>query len=653
MSDTSSSIKLRIPPNYKIEFAGLTAILLLAALLRLGWAGINSFDFDEARLSLIALDMARAGAPALLGMPSSAALPNPPAAAWIFSLPYSLSVDPLVATAFVGILNIVAIGGLWWLVRGTWEWDAALLAAFLAATLPYTVIYARNIWAQNLLGPLAILWAACAVLGIRNRINSALIAHYFLAVTAWQVHYAGIALLIGTVCLVLIFQLWNLRSQLFIGIGLGALAALPFLFGIRCCAPEFGLVANQSFSQSISIDAIAFRDLIRLAVGYRWTNFFAGGGMPSQDGLSSLLLGIGVVTLALGGLWGGLRSIWNSLRKPTEASRQDVTASLLPLWVVAAPLTFTVHFIPVNQHYMLVSLPAVYIAAGAGLRAIHNQRLRKLILGLAILLCLWQAVWVGRSLDFIQKNHTPNGMIRTPLLYPRAVAQSLMTDNPVSVHSFSDEPDYNADPAKFKVLFWEYPHRLVDGTGSILIPSGGAELLFVRPDVPALAVLTGMGNRFPRSEYPRSPGDVPYVVLSALDQDLVGFENINPVNVGESAKLTGYRIDTFADSLRLSLRWIVLKPPVPVDLHRFIHLYSEPDDEFIIGNDGGVSSRSWEIGDLVVTWGEFELTVIPEMYYFNVGMYSYPDLTRLNWHDAHGQSIGDIHKLGPFIIDKP
>jgi len=122
--------------------------------------------------------------------------------------------------------------------------------------------------------------------------------------------------------------------------------------------------------------------------------------------------------------------------------------------------------------------------------------------------------------------------------------------------------------------------------------------------------------------------------------------------VGESAKLTGYRIDTFADSLRLSLRWIVLNPPAPVDLHRFIHLYSETDGEFIIGNDGGVSSRSWWKGDLVVTWGEFELSAIPEGYYFNVGMYSYPDLTILDWHDAQGQSIGDVHKLGPFNIDK-
>ena len=79
----------------------LLLILLLAAGLRLGWAGVNSFGLDEARLSLIALDMARGGQFAQVGMPSSVGVPNLPAAAWVFSLPYLVSPDPLIATQFV------------------------------------------------------------------------------------------------------------------------------------------------------------------------------------------------------------------------------------------------------------------------------------------------------------------------------------------------------------------------------------------------------------------------------------------------------------------------------------------------------------------------------------------------------------------------
>ncbi|MCZ7672760.1 MAG: hypothetical protein M5U34_39410 [Chloroflexi bacterium] len=47
--------------HHKWEILGLTAVLLLAAFLRLGFPGINSFGFDEARVSHMALQMARGG----------------------------------------------------------------------------------------------------------------------------------------------------------------------------------------------------------------------------------------------------------------------------------------------------------------------------------------------------------------------------------------------------------------------------------------------------------------------------------------------------------------------------------------------------------------------------------------------------------------
>ena len=84
----------------RTEWLALLGVLLLAAGLRFGWPGVNSFAYDEARLSLISLRMARGGEFATLGMPSSARVPNLPAAAWVFALPYAVSPDPLVATGF-------------------------------------------------------------------------------------------------------------------------------------------------------------------------------------------------------------------------------------------------------------------------------------------------------------------------------------------------------------------------------------------------------------------------------------------------------------------------------------------------------------------------------------------------------------------------
>jgi 4-amino-4-deoxy-L-arabinose transferase-like glycosyltransferase len=44
-----------------LELAGLALVLALAAVLRLGWPGVNSFGYDEARVSQLALQMARDG----------------------------------------------------------------------------------------------------------------------------------------------------------------------------------------------------------------------------------------------------------------------------------------------------------------------------------------------------------------------------------------------------------------------------------------------------------------------------------------------------------------------------------------------------------------------------------------------------------------
>src|SRR5690606_33742501 len=153
----------------RTEWLALLAILLLGAALRFGWPGVNSFAYDEARLSLISLSMARGGEFATLGMPSSARVPNLPAAAWIFALPYAVSPDPLVATGFASLLSWLAVPLVWALGRRAWGPGPGLLAALFLAASPYGVLYGRSIWAQNLLAPMAAAWGLLAYVAIRDR----------------------------------------------------------------------------------------------------------------------------------------------------------------------------------------------------------------------------------------------------------------------------------------------------------------------------------------------------------------------------------------------------------------------------------------------------------------------------------------------------
>src|SRR5262245_32118588 len=113
-------------------------------MLRFGWPGVNSFAFDEARLSLISLNMARGGQFASLGMPSSVGVPNLPAAAWIYAIPYAISPDPLLASQFTGFISLLAVFGVWWLARTNWGRLAGLTAALFMAASPYSVLYSRS-----------------------------------------------------------------------------------------------------------------------------------------------------------------------------------------------------------------------------------------------------------------------------------------------------------------------------------------------------------------------------------------------------------------------------------------------------------------------------------------------------------------------------
>jgi hypothetical protein len=168
-------------------------------------------------------------------MQSSTGVPNMPAAVWIFVLPYSLSADPLVATLFVGLCGTAAVAGIWWLGRQGWGTWAGLSAALLLATSPFAVLYSRNIWSQNLLPPLAILWAVAAVVGIGRRRAWAVALHVFLAGFVVQVHLAGVALILATGWLIIRFALWRQWRAMVVGGALAALLAVPYVYTIWCC----------------------------------------------------------------------------------------------------------------------------------------------------------------------------------------------------------------------------------------------------------------------------------------------------------------------------------------------------------------------------------------------------------------------------------
>lgn len=653
-----------------LETLTLVAVLALAALLRLGWPGVSSFGYDEARVSLLALQMARLGQLPRVGIQSSAGLPNMPGAIWIFALPYLLSSDPLVATLCVGIMGVLAVWGVWVLARQAWGQWAAFVAALLFATSPYAVRYSRSIWSQNLLPPIAVLWACAAMWGsAKPRRVWALLLHGFLAGSAFQIHYAGLALIPATLWWVARARLWRQWPALAAGATLACVAASPFVREVwRSPVVRAGFLG--ALREPARLDLQSLLLWARMSVGSGWEGTVLGAGWrwgywPAlASSVSQVLLGV----LTLGGL---IQLVAPKCGPRSEQARpaSEPLWLLLPAWAVAAPLVFARHSVPIYPQYLLVALPAFSLVAGTVVAWRRERWWHAVVASLAVLVAAAQALMVARSLTIVHTTPTPGGM-GTPLAYPRAAARALQDGSPVAVHAYGDQPEFYGDVAGFEVLLWDYPHAVVDGRSVLLVPATPSRadgktvvtshLLVTFEDLPVLqeAQAAALGDTV--RYLPRRVGEPPFVALELAGNDpasgglqpTTAFQRVTPVTLANGAQLLGWRARMVAGKLRVSTWWTIVGRPTGERYHQFNHLRTTLDGPPSAVRDASVSSGAWRQGDTVIGFVDFERPGNSGPCWVEVGMYSYPQLQRVAVVGRDGDPLAPI-RLGPFDVPAP
>lgn len=620
-----------------VERVGLAAVLVLAAALRLGAPGASSFAFDEARLAQLALETARAGHVAAVGLQSSVGVPNFPAAVWIYALPFALSVDPLVATLFTGLLNVLAVAGLWWLVRraaGPW---AGLTSAALYAAAPFAAFYSRAIWSQDLLGPLAVLWAWAAVAASRRRAGLSLAALAFLAGLAPQVHYAGAVLTVATLWLVIRQRLWRRPLPLLAG-ALAALAmALPFLAALWR-ADAFGTLRGAILAGGAPREMLGLRRLLEMSIGVGWEWFLLGEAwrwpgpqalaLRAASGLEAVLLGAGALALA------------RRLRR--RALAPEALDLLLPVWIVSAPLLFLGHLTPPYHQYQLAALPALFALAGYAATLSARRAWGPAVAGLALAVAVVQGAAFAAGLGTVAERLTPGG-IGTPLAYPRRAARALQDGGEIVVHAHGDEPAYVGDVAGFEVLLWGYPHRVADGRSVLLVPAQeGAHLLFTFEDLPAWQVATRLGLRATPAAHARREGEPPYVSLTRASAEAPALGRaVEPVTLANGVTLLSWDAQQVDSGLRVLTCWRVDAPDGATEYHQFHHLRTSAEGEPDVVQDVTVSSRSWRRGDTLIVWTDFA-EVPADARWVDVGMYSWPAVERVPSVGREGDPLAPI-----------
>lgn len=348
--------------------AGATAIVVLAAWLRLRHLGLAGYYNDQAVALRIAHDILH-GDIRTVGLTSSSGASNPPLYVYIVAVVVAIRDGMLFASATVAVLSVVAIALAYVVIRRRFGGTVALVTTALFATAPWAVLYGRFLWQQNYL-PLvtvSLLWSLFVVLE-RDRTRVALLVPV-LFVIAVQLNLSAIALIIPIGVLIAYRARHVDWRAVIAGAAVGVVLISPWLahnakHGFR----DFRLIAGngRGHGGAIGTGTIeAIRVTFHQVSAGGWS-FLTGaqhqGGAPWTLGL---VAGYVVVALLVLGM---VTSLVRVVRDGRHPGTDTEGRALLLVWLAGLWLSYIGSSRSgVGPHYLIVSYPVPFLLAALGL----------------------------------------------------------------------------------------------------------------------------------------------------------------------------------------------------------------------------------------------------------------------------------------------
>ncbi|MCA9892302.1 MAG: glycosyltransferase family 39 protein [Anaerolineae bacterium] len=631
-----------------LQWGLLLVVVVLAAVLRFSYPGVNSFASDEARVSLMALDTAHGVQIATYGIASSAGARNLPASIYVFVPPFLLSSDPLVATYFVGLLNIAAIVFVYWLACRIWSVEVAFVAALYLAVSPFDVFFSRNIWTQNLLVTLSALWFVLAyrsMVSSTSRVRSAsLVALTMITGVGFQIHFAAISLIFAWVYLVVRYQWWKSWLALIGGIALSVVPLLPFLYTAACCAPEL-VTEYLAGAGDVIVDGNRSPLLLtlRMATGSEW-NYLAAGELAQTSPIMGTT-GVSVILAIIALIAGAIAFLFAWHRQNRD---QRIASEILLVILITPILVFTLLPFTSRLHYFLTTLPAIALIVGMSFFAIKHRIIRAGLYAVVLILAALWALQVEGSLRVINGRTAPNGLGATLQSF-QAAASELADDVPLVMHTQSTDTYTRGEPAIWQVIFYERDLRLVDGWHNALLPAGPALFLADADGMPAYEEVQDYLDDAQRHQ--PIEGAAP-VLAGTLNLD--GFEDTyqwldEPVAFSSGLTLLGWRTRTISQRYRVSTVYRIDGLPEESVINQFTHLRTadtlDPTTPPFMVADIPLTPSNWRVGDIIIGIADYlAIADIPETVTIDIGQYEIETGTRYQRTDGSGDfaRISDV-----------
>jgi len=386
------------------ELACLGVLLLVAGWLRFRHLGLMEFKSDEALAVRIGRDILH-GDVRTTGLTSSAGAANPPLFVYLTALPLAFWNDPRGATAFVGLMGVVAVALTYFVLRPRFGWLAALSAAALLATAPWAVLYGRKLWAQDLLPvvTVSLLWSLFVLLE-RVRSRWVLLVPLLFSLCL-ELNFSALALVVPVV-VVLLYRRRQVHWPAFLlGVAVSLVPLAPWLAhnarhhfrDVTALAKEGrGHGGSSTFGEG-AVEAV--RQTVHLVSTTGWS-FVTGatheGGAWWTLGRSA---GFAVVAAFVVGL------VTCTLAAARRRDLAGARRALLVVWLLGIWLSYVTSARDrVQPHYLIASYPVSLAVAGIGLSdavgLVRGPRRAAARTAAAVAVALVAVAFVGFTLSF-------------------------------------------------------------------------------------------------------------------------------------------------------------------------------------------------------------------------------------------------------------
>jgi len=668
----------------------LWGIVLLAGLLRLSYLDLIEFKADEAQHLLRAARLVEEGEWPLVGTIASVGVAKPPMMVYLMAIPLLFGRDPRLASAFIAVLNVAAIAGLFLVARRYYGLRVAVLSALLLAVNPWAVIFSRKVFTADLLLPFGVLllWGLLRALVDRRPWGWVLIC--LSLGSSLYLTFSPVPVLLACLILVIVYRSRVSWAHLVFGICLVILLFIPYFYHLNTA----GLSDWRNAFRSLSVipdGSTSTRPPVSRAFEYAaWLHSgqhlssLAGKSIQAFAPIHSVFAPLNGIQILLFLASLGASAIL-AMRSWSHWRQREDTAKyvILSVWLWVPLLFWTMMRSALQVHYLVVLYPVGFLSIGLLLDRLFDlaywlplrrhwwTSLTTPLLALVVMaLVVWQFYSVFHLYDFVVRHDTEGGY-GVPFRYWRRTAAAALRQadaqevDQVWVATEGADIAYEQVPLILHYLLGPKVKGVFMGQGSndcLLLPAGRpAVYLLTRNSPPVTEILRQLGAEerstvlFPDQHYrarvwvaeERSVEQVlsmiPERELWAFDWGLrlLGYGWPSDARAGQRARLTTYW--SFAD--------------VPDDVRLvqhslFNHLVDRDGDKLAQRDGFGLPERYWSDGLVLVQWFDLvlPLEMSPGEYTVLTGVYRLSDYARGRVIDDSGYDIGDSVALGPLPV---